>query len=112
MPYLRIGSFQVYLGRSTLHRGTCIVSRLPHVGLDDDTPYHRLSWEGATLPHLRVIEMRALIHHERHLMKLEDRAWEGRLKGYSKDTEDTAYSKRKQGRACILRRDSGCDSAS
>ena len=39
------------------------------------------------LTHLRTIGARAFVHYERHRDKLEDKAWEGRLVGYSKDSK-------------------------
>lgn len=63
-----------------------IVNRLPHSALKFDTPYFRMFGEQASLSHLRVIGARTFVHHETHRSKLEDKAWEGQLVGYSKDS--------------------------
>eukprot|EP00903_Cladosiphon_okamuranus_P009153 g8746.t1 len=63
-----------------------LVNRLPHSALGFHTPYFTMFGEQAALSHLRVVGARAIVHFEHHRDKLPDRAWEGRLVGYSKDS--------------------------
>ena len=63
-----------------------LVNRLPHSALGFHTPYFKMFGEQAALSHLRVVGARAFVHYEHHREKLQDRAWEGRLVGYSKDS--------------------------
>ena len=60
-----------------------ITNRLPHARLNNETPYYRMFGKQASLVHLRVIGARAFVHVELHQSKLEPRAWEGKLVGYS-----------------------------
>ena len=53
----------------------------------DETTYKALHGNDAHLGHLRAIGARAFVHVETHSKKLEHRAWEGRLIGYSVDSE-------------------------
>ena len=58
-------------------------NRTPHAALQNGTPYKALYGKDAYLGHLRVIGSRAFVHEEVHTNKLEHRAWEGRLAGFS-----------------------------
>ena len=58
-------------------------NRVPHSALKNDTPYKTLYGKGVPLGHLRAIGARAFVHVETHVRKLDPRAWEGRLVGYS-----------------------------
>ena len=58
-------------------------NRAPHAALADETPYKALYGKNANLGHLRAIGVRAFVHVETHTKKLEHRAWEERLVGYS-----------------------------
>ena len=60
-----------------------ITNRLPHVHLGNQTPYFRMFGKHASLQHLRVIGSSAFVHIETHKSKLDQRAWEGKLVGYS-----------------------------
>ena len=60
-----------------------ITNRLPHVHLGNETPYFRMFGTQASLQHLRVIGSSAFVHVETHKAKLDERAWEGKLVGYS-----------------------------
>ena len=63
--------------------------RVSHTALANETPYKALYGKGkdAHLGHLRAIGARAFVHVETHTKKLEHRAWEGRLVGYSVDSK-------------------------
>ena len=58
--------------------------RASHAVLANATPYKTLYGKDFHLGHLRAIGARAFVHVETHTKKL-DRAWEGRLVGYSVD---------------------------
>ena len=64
-----------------------ITNRLPHANLGNETPYYRMYGEQASLKHLRVIGSTAYVHIEPHKTKLDPRAWEGKLVGYSPDSK-------------------------
>ena len=63
-----------------------LVNRLPHSALGFETPYFKMLGKQAVLSHLRVVGARAFVHYEQHRDKIQDRAWEGRLVGYNKDS--------------------------
>eukprot|EP00903_Cladosiphon_okamuranus_P019283 g17724.t1 len=62
-------------------------NRTPHAALNNGTPYKALFGTDAHLGHLRVVGARAFVHEETHTKKLDSRAWEGRLVGYSLDSK-------------------------
>ena len=63
-----------------------ISNRTPHAAIKNETPNKRLYGKEANLGHLRTIGARAFVHVETHGRKLDQRAWEGRLVGYSFDS--------------------------
>ncbi|CAB1113712.1 unnamed protein product [Ectocarpus sp. CCAP 1310/34] len=62
-------------------------NRTPHAALHNGTPYKALFGTDAHLGHPRVVGARAFVHEETHTKKLDSRAWEGRLVGYSLDSK-------------------------
>ena len=58
-------------------------NRAPLAALNKGTPYRALYDKDAYLGNLPAIGARAFVHLETHSKKLEHRAWEGRLVGYS-----------------------------
>lgn len=62
-------------------------NRTPHAALQNGTPYKALYGKDAHLGNLRVIGARAFVHEETHTRKLEHRAWEGRLIGFSEESK-------------------------
>lgn len=65
-----------------------ITNRLPHVNLGHQTPYYMMFNEQASLHHhLRVIGSSAFVHVETYKPKLAQRAWEGKLVGYSPNSK-------------------------
>ena len=60
-------------------------NRTPHAALQNGTPCKVLSGKDAYLGHIQVIGSRAFVHEEVHTNKLEHRAWEGRLVGFSEE---------------------------
>ena len=63
-----------------------LCNRMPHSGLDMETPFKRLYDKDAKWSHLKVIGARAFIHIK-DTKKLEPKSWEGMLCGFSKDGE-------------------------
>lgn len=64
-----------------------ITNRLPHVNMNNETPYFRMFGKQAPLQHLRVIGSSAFVHVETYTAKLDTRAWQGQLVGYSPDSK-------------------------
>ena len=62
-------------------------NRVPHAALGNITLYKALYSKDANLGHLRVIGARSFVHVETHTRKLDPKAWEGRLCGYSMDSK-------------------------
>ena len=58
-------------------------NRAPRAALANATPYKTLYDKDTHLGHLPTIRARASVHVETHTKKLDRRAWEGRLVGYS-----------------------------
>ena len=70
-----------------MHTAVYLSKRTPHAALHDGAPYKALYGKDAHHGHLRVVGARAFVHEETHTIKLESRAWEGRLVGYSLDSK-------------------------
>ena len=62
-------------------------NRIPHAALHNGTPYKALYGKDAYLGHLRVIGSWTFVHEEVHTDKLEHRAREGRLVGFSEESK-------------------------
>ena len=62
-------------------------NRVPHAALGNITPYRALYDKDANLEHLRAIGGRAFVRVETHTRKLDRKAREGRLCGYSIDSK-------------------------
>ena len=61
-----------------------LCNRMPHSGLDMETPFKRLYSQKANLSHLKIIDVRAFVHIK-DAKKLEPKPWEGMLYGFSED---------------------------
>ena len=61
-------------------------NRSPHSALGGATPYFRMRNKESDLSRLRAIGVRAFIHRETYTRKLDDRAFEGKLWGFSQDS--------------------------
>ena len=59
-------------------------NRMPHSGLDMETPFKRLYGKEANLSHLKIISARAFVHIK-NAKKLKPKSWEGMLCGFSED---------------------------
>ena len=58
--------------------------RMPHSGLDMETPFKWLYGKEANLSHLKIIGARAFVYIK-DAKKLEPKSWEGMLCGFSED---------------------------
>ena len=76
-----------FLWGELLNTAVYLSNRSPHAALNNGTPYKALYGKDAFLGDLRVIGCRAFVHEETFIKKLESRAWEGRLVGYSMDSK-------------------------
>ena len=63
-----------------------LINRSPHRAIGGSSPYSRLFNKEPDLSGLRAIGARAFVHRERHVNKLEEKAWEGIMLGYGKDS--------------------------
>ena len=63
-----------------------LCNRMPHSGLDMETPFKRLYGKEANLSHLKIVGARAFVHIK-DAKKLEPKSWEGMLCGFSDDEE-------------------------
>ena len=59
-------------------------NRIPHSGLDMETPFKRLCCKEANVSHLKIIGARAFVHIK-GAKKMEPKSWEGMLCGFSGD---------------------------
>eukprot|EP00903_Cladosiphon_okamuranus_P005795 g5742.t1 len=75
-----------FLWGELMQTAVYLINRSPHAALNNGTPYRALYGREAYLGNLRVIGSRAFVHEETFTKKLESRAWEGRLVGYSTDS--------------------------
>lgn len=62
---------------------TYIANRTPHAALNSKSPFEVRFDQTAKLDHHRAIGARAFVHIQTHTKKLVDKAWEGKLCGYS-----------------------------
>ena len=63
-----------------------IINRCPHRALGGRSPYSQLYNRSSYLSSLHIIGVRAFVHNERHVHKLEQKAWGGLVIGYGKDS--------------------------
>lgn len=63
-----------------------MVNLTPHSALSIGTPYKALFGKEVDVLCLKTIDARAFVRIETHTKKLDDKAWEGKLCGYSQDT--------------------------
>ena len=80
---LKDGRFPRSLWGELLLTAVYICNRSPHSALGGATPFSKMHGKEADLTGLRVIGARAFVHHERYTKKLDDRAFEGKLCGFS-----------------------------
>eukprot|EP00903_Cladosiphon_okamuranus_P021627 g19885.t1 len=64
-----------------------LINRSPHRAIGGTSPYAKLFGKEPDLSGLRAIRVRAFMHKERYGNKLEEKAWEGIILGYGKDSK-------------------------
>eukprot|EP00903_Cladosiphon_okamuranus_P012172 g11418.t2 len=64
-----------------------LINRSPHRAIGGTSPYAKLFGKEPDLSGLRAIGARAFVHKERYGNKLEEKAWEGIMLGYGKDSK-------------------------
>ncbi|CAB1109818.1 unnamed protein product [Ectocarpus sp. CCAP 1310/34] len=62
-------------------------NRSPHTALGGVTPYFKMYGKEADLSNLGVLGVTAFVHHERYTKTLSDRAFEGKLCGFSQHSK-------------------------
>ena len=77
------GNFPPSLWGELIFTAAYLSNRSPHSALGGTTPYFRMHNSEADLSGLRAIGARAFVHRETYTRKLDDRAFEGKLCGFS-----------------------------
>ena len=83
---MKDGNFPPSLWGELIFTAAYLSNRLPHSALGGATPYSRMHNKEADLSGLRAIGVRAFVHREVYTRKLDDRAFEGKLCGFSQDS--------------------------
>ena len=84
---LKNAGFLKTLWGQTFFTATYLASRMPHSALQRPAPFTVLSGVHAKLDHLRATGARPFVHVKPHSRKLESKAGEGRLCGYSMNSK-------------------------
>lgn len=84
--FMKNGDFPRSLGGGRFFTAAYVINRAPHSALGNEIPFKLHYSEEANLTHLRAIGAHAFVHIETHTKNLEDKAWEGKLSGYSPDS--------------------------
>ena len=80
---MKDGDFPPFMWGELMFTATYLANRSPHSTLEGATPYSKMHNLEPDLTGLRTIGARAFVHRETYTKKLEDRAFEGKLCGYS-----------------------------
>ena len=83
---MKDGNFPSSLRGELIFTTAYLSNRSPHSPLGGATPYFRMHNKETDLSGLRVIGVRAFVHRETYTRKLDDRAFEGKLCGFSQDS--------------------------
>ena len=83
---MKDGNFPPSLWGELIFTAAYLSNRLPHSALGGATPYFRMHNKEADLLGLRTIGVRAFVHRETCTGNLDDRAFEGKLCGFSQDS--------------------------
>ena len=76
-----------FLWGGLMQTAVYLINTVPHAALGNITPFRALYGKDADLGHLRAMGARAFVHVETRTRKLDPKAWEGRLYGYSLDSK-------------------------
>ena len=84
---MKDGDFPPFMWGELMFTTTYLANRSPHSTLEGATPYSKMHNLEPDLTGLRAIGARAFVHRETYTKKLEDRAFEGKLCGYSHNSK-------------------------
>ena len=84
---MKDGDFPPFMWGELMFTATYLANRSPHSTLEEATPYPQMHNLEPDLTGLRAIGARAFAHRETYTKKLEDRAFEGKLCGYSHNSK-------------------------
>ena len=84
---MKDGDFPPFMWGELMFTATYLANRSPHSTLEGATPYSKMHNLEPDLTGLRAIGVRAFVHRETYTKKLEDRAFEGKLCGYSHNSK-------------------------
>ena len=84
---MKDGDFPPFMWGELMFTATYLANRTPHSTLEGATPYSKMHNLEPDLTGLRAIGARAFVHRETYTKKLEDRAFEGKLCGYSHNSK-------------------------
>ena len=79
--------FPPFMWGELMYTATYLANRSPHSTLEGATPYSKMHNLEPDLTGLRAIGARAFVHRETYTKKLEDRAFEGKVCGYSHNSK-------------------------
>ena len=83
---MKDGNFLPSLWEELVFTAAYLSNRSPHSAPGGATPYFRMHNKEADLSGLRAIGARAFVHRETYTRKLDDRAFEEKLRGFSQDS--------------------------
>ena len=84
---MKDGDFPPFMWGELMFTASYLANRSPHSTLEGATPYSKMHNLEPDLTGLRTIGARAFVHRETYTKKLEDRAFEGKLCGYSHNSK-------------------------
>ena len=84
---MKDGDFPPFMWGELMFTATYLANRSPHSTLEGATPYSKMHNLEPDLTGLRAIGARAFVHRETYTKKLEDRAFVGKLCGYSHNSK-------------------------
>ena len=84
---MKDGDFPPFMWGELMFTAKYLANRSSHSTLEGATPYSKMHNLEPDLTGLRAIGARAFVHRETYTKKLEDRAFEGKLCGYSHNSK-------------------------
>ncbi|CAN0317868.1 unnamed protein product, partial [Scytosiphon promiscuus] len=83
---LKDGNFPRNMWGELFFTAVYLSNRSPHAALGGATPFSKMHGKEAVMSDLRAIGARAFVHIETYTTKLGDKAWEGKLCGFSQNS--------------------------
>ena len=84
--FLKDGNFPRNIWGELFYAAVHLCNKSPHSALRGATPFSKMYGREADLSGLRAIGSRAFVHVETYTTNLGDKAWEGKLCGFSQDS--------------------------